>query len=197
MLLRAVVDQAGSAEATAVDQKPRSIHAKLRRMSEKALMSYSHAFLLAADRHATAAKMASVDGQVDGMMCVIALQNAFAGATKLLGADHPAVKDCLVQARDLKDLRDMLTHFDDYALGTGRLQKPTSGTDGPFGWMPMWNSNETIAILTRRRGEKEATYYEVSIHEALRAVGGVVAAAASSLGLEPSPLRQRLTAADG
>jgi hypothetical protein len=139
--------------------------------------------------------VANIDGQGDGMMCVIALQNAVAGATRLLGENHSAVKACLVQARDLKDVRDMLTHFDDYALGTGRLQRPTSGTDGPFGWMPMWNSDETILILTRRRGETEATHYEVPIHRALRAVANVVAAAASTLGVEPSPLLQRLTAA--
>ena len=162
-------------------------------MSEKTLLSYSHAFLVAADRHATAAKAAGIDGQVDGMMCVIALQNSVAGATKLLGEHHPAVEACLAQTRDLKNVRDMLTHFDEYALGAGRLQKPAVGTDGPFGWMPMWNSNETILILARRRGETEATQYEVPIHEALSAVASVVAAAVNSSGVEASPLLQRLT----
>ena len=166
-------------------------------MSEKTLLSYSHAFLVAADRHATAAKAADIDGQVDGMMCVIALQSAVAGAMKLLGENHPAVQACLAQTRDLKDVRDMLTHFDEYAVGAGRLQRPAAGTDGPFGWMPMWNSNETILILARRRGEKEATHYEVPIHEALVAVESAVAAAASSLGVEASPLVQRLTATIG
>jgi len=162
-------------------------------MSDKILLSYSHAFLVAADQHATAAKAANIDGQVDGMMCVIAAQNAVAGATRLLGEHHPAVEVCLKQVPDLKAVRDMFTHFDEYALGTGRLQKPAPGTDGPFGWWPMWNSNETILILARRRGEEEATHYQVPIHTALVAAAGVVAAAASSLGLEPSPLLQRLT----
>jgi hypothetical protein len=63
--------------------------------------------------------------------------------------------------------------------------------------MPMWNSNETILILARRRGEEEATHYEVPIHKALAAVAILVAAAASSLGVEASPLLQRLTGAPG
>lgn len=148
---------------------------------------------MAADAHATAARELSIDGQVDGMMCVIALQNAAAGATKILGKDHPAVKMALGGARDLKDVRDMLTHFDSYAMGSGNLQKPLAGVDGPFGWLPMWNSDETLVILTRRRGEEEATHYEVPIHRALRAVAALVLAAANSLSMEPSPLLKRLT----
>lgn len=162
-------------------------------MSKRTLLSYSHAFLVAADAHAVAAKEKGVEGEVDGMMCVIALQNAVVGATKILGKDHPQVKSCLSEARDLKDVRNMLTHFDDYALGTGNLQKSLDGTDGPFGWMSMWNSPETIVLLTRRKGEAEATHYEVSIHDALASVAALVAAAASALGVRCSPLLERLT----
>lgn len=157
------------------------------------LMSYSHAFLVAANAHATAAKQKGLDGEVDGMMCVIALQNAAAGATKILGSNHVAVKSAVAEAKDLKNVRDMLTHFDAYAMGTGNLQKPLEGVDGPFGWWPMWNSNETILILTRRRGEEGATHYEVPIHKALRSVAGLVLAAVMSLGMESSELLERLT----
>lgn len=163
-------------------------------VSKSTLMGYSHAFLVAADEHAAAAKERGVDGEVDGMMCVIALQNAVVGATKLLGRNHPAVKDCRVKTRDLKNVRDMVTHFDDYALGTGNLQKSLDGSDGPFGWMPMWNSPETILILTRRKGEEMATSYEVAIHDALKAVAVLVGAAAASLNAKPSALVERLTA---
>jgi len=41
---------------------------------KKQFLSYAHAFLVAAEGHATAAKQKGVDGEVDGMMCVIALQ---------------------------------------------------------------------------------------------------------------------------
>ena len=164
------------------------------RVGLKALLSYSHAFLTAADGLATAAKVANVDGQVEGMMCVIALQNAVAGAARILGRQHPEVKECIAQVPDLKDVRDMFTHFDDYALGVGRLQKPTGGTDGPFGWAPMWSTNETLSVLSRRHGEVEARCYEVPIHEALTAVARLVAAATDSLGVDRSPLLLRLTA---
>lgn len=158
------------------------------------LMGYSHAFLVAADEHAAAAKERGVDGEVDGMMCVIALQNAVVGATKLLGKGHSAVKGCLLKTPDLRNVRDMVTHFDAYSLGTGNLQKSLDGSDGPFGWMPMWNSPETVLILTRRKGEPRATTYEVAIHDALKAVAVLVGAAAASLNTEPSALINRLTA---
>lgn len=163
-------------------------------MSKRTLLGYSHAFLVAADQHAAAAKEKGVDGEVDGMMCAIALQNAVVGATKLLGKNHRAVKECLAKTRDLKNVRDMVTHFDDYALGTGNLQKSLDGSDGAFGWMPMWNSPETLLILTRRKGEEMATRYEVAIHDALKAVAVLVGAAAASLNVGPSALVARLTA---
>lgn len=156
-------------------------------------MGYSHAFLVAADAHASSAKEKGPDGEVDGMMCVIALQNAVVGATKVLGTDHPAVHSCLSEVRDLKNVRDMLTHFDAYAMGTGNLQKSLDGADGPFGWLPMWNSPETILILTRRKGGAEATQYEVPIHKALRSVAALVAATANSMSMQPSLLLERLT----
>jgi hypothetical protein len=162
-------------------------------VSKRTLLSYSHAFLIAADEHAAAAKKKGLDGEVDGMMCAIALQNAVVGATRLLGKNHAAVEKCLAETRDLKNVRDMLTHFDDYALGTGNLQRSLDGSDGAFGWMPMWNSPETILILTRRKGEEMATQYEVAIHDALKAVAVLVGVAAASLNVGPSALVERLT----
>ena len=163
-------------------------------MSVRTLLGYSHAFLVAADGHASAARGRDVDGEVDGMMCVIALQNAVVGATRLLGRDHPAVAECLRRAPDLKNVRDMVTHFDEYATGTGRLQRSTDGSDGPFGWTPMWSSPETLLLLTRRKGQSDATHYEVAVHDALRAVAAIVFAAAESQGVEPGPVLRRLAA---
>lgn len=157
------------------------------------MMGYAHSFLMAADEHATAAKEKGLDGEVDGMMCVIALQNAVVGATKVLGEDHAAVKACKDEAKDLKDVRDMLTHFNEYAIGVGKLQRSLDGVDGASAWMPMWNSPETILILTRRKGEEEATAYEVPIHRTLRSVAVLVAAAADSLNMKPSSLLRRLS----
>lgn len=127
------------------------------------------------------------------MMCVIALQNSAAGAIKLLGKGDPAVKVYLPMSQSLKDVRDMFTHFDEYALGKGKLQKSLDGATGPFGWMPMWNTDETFLILNRRKGEDLAVEYEVNIHTALTGVAALVAAAATKLGKEPSSLLLRLT----
>ncbi|QDO88563.1 hypothetical protein FNH13_09615 [Ornithinimicrobium ciconiae] len=162
-------------------------------MSKQILLGYSHAFLSAADAHAAAATEKGVDGEVDGMMCVIALQNSAAGATKVLGKGTKAVQAFNKKASALSDVRDMLTHFDAYAVGEGRLQKPLGEEDGPFGWMPMWNSPETILILCRRRGEEIPTRYEVTIQPTLVAVAELVSAAAVALGVERSPLVKRLT----
>ena len=60
-------------------------------MIMKMLMSYLRAFLVTADAQATAAKQKELDGEADGMMCGIALQDAAAGAPKILGAHHAAV----------------------------------------------------------------------------------------------------------
>lgn len=162
-------------------------------VSKSTMVGYSHAFLVAADAHADAAKASGVDGEVDGMMCVIALQNAAAGAIKVLGKGDPAVKAYLAQSQHLKEVRGMFTHFDEYALGTGRLQKSLDGATGPFGWMVMWNSDETFLILNRRNGQVLPIKYEVNIHSALTAVAVLVAAAAVKVNKTPSPLLVKLT----
>lgn len=160
---------------------------------KKQFLSYAHAFLVAADSHATAAQEKGIDGEVDGMMCVIALQNSVVGAIKVVGKGHVAALKFFDDVPDLKNVRDMLTHFDDYVIGKGDLQKSSDGRKAPFGWMPMWHSNETLAILNRARGEEVPTLYEVPIHAALTSTADLVAAAAKFLGVEPSPLLKRLT----
>ncbi len=162
-------------------------------MSKQILLGYSHAFLSAADAHAAAAAEKGVDGEVDGMMCVIALQNSATGAVKVLGKGANAVQMFSKKASALSDVRDMPTHFDAYAVGEGKLQKPLGEEDGPFGWMPMWNSPETILILSRRRGEENPTSYEVTIQPTLVAVAELVSAAAVAMGVEPSPPVKKLT----
>ena len=121
-------------------------------------------------------------------------QNAAAGAIKLLGKRLKAVQTYRAKASDLTHVRDMLTHFDEYATGEGKLQKPTNDEDGAFGWMPLWNSPETILILNRRRGDEIPTRYEVAIQPTLVAVAELVGAAADAMGRDPSPLVKKLTA---
>ncbi len=90
-------------------------------------------------------------------------------------------------------MRVMFTHFDEYALGKGRLQKSPDGSTGSFGWMPMWNTDETFLILNRRKGEDLPTEYEVNIHSALKSVAALVAAAVEKLNKTPSALLVKLT----
>lgn len=54
-----------------------------------------------------------------------------------------------------------------------------------------------MIILNRRKGEVEATWYEVPIHVALTNVAILVTAAAESIGKQPSPLLLKLTADGG
>ena len=160
------------------------------------LPSYTHDFLTVAEQHVAAAQAKGVDGEVDAMIAIIALQNAVVGATKILGRGHPAVKGCLSESPDLKDVRDMLTHFDEYAVGGGRLQAPEGGGDGAFGWLPMWNAPGTLSILNRRRGDELPTEYRVTVADALRSVAALVGAADASLGLPRSSVVARLAAQD-
>lgn len=196
---------------------------------QEQFLSYAHAFLVAAAAHATAAKEKGLDGEVDGMMCIIALQNSVVGAIRTLGKGHHAVQKYKLVAGDLKDVRDMLTHFDEYSIGEGKLQEkievkvpppppptllqrlarlfrrswnsPASPEVDPeseiFGWLPMWNSDETMMILNRRKGDDVPTTYEVPIHRALRNVAVLVSAAATSIGKKPSPLLIKLTGPEG
>lgn len=193
---------------------------------QQQFLSYAHAFLVAADMHATAAKEKGIDGEVDGMICIIALQNAAVGAIRALGKGHHAVQQYKTVAGDLKNVRDMLVHFDAYAVGDGNLQQNTAAKvpaspstrlqrlvglfrkpaevdvsdhseADAFGWMTQWATDETMIVLNRRKGEEDATWYQVPIHEALKNVAILVTAAAESTGKKPSPLLLRLTADRG
>lgn len=175
---------------------------------QQQFLSYAHAFLVAADGHATAAKEKGVYGEVDGMMCIIALQNSVVGAARTLGKGHHAVQQYSKVAGDLKDVRDMLVHFDAYAVGDGKLQEKAAGVaqvskknesveSEVFGWMTQWATDETMIILNRRKGDFEATLYEVPIHAALRNVAILVAVGVKSIREKPSPLLRRLTADGG
>lgn len=163
-------------------------------MEKKTLVGYAHAFLCAANEHAQAARDKGVDGSVDGMMCIIAVQNAASAASKVLGYGHIAVRAHLDANPDLKSVRDMLTHVDDYALGTGRLQKPAAvDNDQDFAWIPMWNSPETLLIRVRRQGENEGKDYRVRTRDAVISTAHLVATAVEHVHGTRSTLLDQLT----
>ena len=80
------------------------------------------------------------------MMCIIALQNSASGAIKLLGKDDPDVKAYLPKSQSLKHVRDISHPLRRVRPRRGKAQKSLDGTTGPFGWMPMWNADETFLI---------------------------------------------------
>jgi hypothetical protein len=48
-------------------------------------------------------------------------------AYRILGPTHQAILAFEAAAPDLKNLRDMIEHFDAYLVGEGNLQETTSG----------------------------------------------------------------------
>jgi hypothetical protein len=51
-------------------------------------------------------------------------------------------------APDAKDVRDVLSHFDDYELGVGRLQKPGQATFGlMYGRHPTTGADGTLYVI--------------------------------------------------
>lgn len=127
-------------------------------------------------------------------MCIIAMQNAVAGATNILGKNHEAVRVFHEKGKYLKDARDMLTHFEDYALDEGKLQKSPDAGDRYGPWFTEWGSGETLTVWLNRSGSGEkSTPYPVPIHETLRSVATLVAAALESVGKQRSELIERLT----
>ena len=79
----------------------------------------------------TAANLAaeSVSGSGVGMsnapllLFVDSMRNVIRGAERLLGRDHPALRDFRAAVPDAVNVRDVVGHFDAYALGKGALQK--------------------------------------------------------------------------
>jgi hypothetical protein len=92
--------------------------------------AWVHVWWTAAIRQAERIKDASFDEmQPDVFLFVQALNNLVRGATRILGANHDAVQTFNSAHPGLKDLRNMVEHFDEYAAGDGRRSLP-SGT--PF-----------------------------------------------------------------
>ena len=63
------------------------------------------------------------DAQVDGMLFVVALDSAEVAAVALLGKGHPAIAAFRAAVPHLRDMRDLLMHFDAYVQERGHLQK--------------------------------------------------------------------------
>jgi hypothetical protein len=64
-----------------------------------------------------------MDAQVRGWLFVLAIANVERGAIAVLGKGHNAVQAYQSAVPDATDVRNMVTHFDEYIKGAGRLQE--------------------------------------------------------------------------
>jgi hypothetical protein len=75
------------------------------------------------------------DAQVDVMLFADALRNVLRGAERVLDKKHAAVVAFLEAVPDVRHVRDMFEHFDEYVEGVGHRQK--DGSVEPGDWIPL------------------------------------------------------------
>ena len=150
----------------------------------------------AARKAAAGALEDELDGESQGHLAIIALHNASVAVERCLGRNHEAVTKLHASCPDLKNARDMLTHFEDYVVGNGNLQKEAKqeirraaseqgDTLGRVPWLALWSGSEehqSLTILTHSDASGTPTAYTVDVQQTMRAVAIAVATAAAEAG---------------
>lgn len=159
-------------------------------MSNDRLTTWGLQWVDAARDACAAALVGELGGQSQGYLAVIALHNARTAVVAVLGEQHEAVALLDGRVADLKQCRDMLSHFEEYVSGSGRLQAKASGVEAP--WLPMWsgsgNSNE-VAFHTEVGNPPTPRTYFVNLQDALTAISrALVTAINETKGEGASPL---------
>jgi hypothetical protein len=86
--------------------------------------SWVQVWWVAAKRQADRIENATFDDmQPDILLFIQALNNLARGARRVLGPEHPDMQRFEKALPGLKDLRDMLEHFDEYVEGEGWRQR--------------------------------------------------------------------------
>lgn len=152
---------------------------------------WAHSWLVTAERQSERARDGDdPDAQGEASLCVLALHNAATGAQLVLGKGAKAVQEFRQQSA-LKDIRDMLSHFDQYLAGQGNLQweGPSDVADYKSPWMVLMAGDPTrVVIMTRTASKGDQTMFEVELEGTLREVAALVAAALREVGIKaPSP----------
>lgn len=158
-------------------------------MTQQQLASWGLGWVSAAKEVADAALASEVDGQTQGQLAVLAMHNARTALTELLGADHVAIVRIDQVAPDLKQCRDMLSHFEDYVVGSGRLQSK-SATGERVPWWVMWgggNDCQELAFVTKTGNPAQTTTYWVNIQDTLHAIAAALVISIEELQLGQCP----------
>lgn len=169
------------------------------------MLTWAANWLDAAARASRAAEQSGQEGMAHGVLAVIALHNASVAIRKQLGSNHPACVRVGNTSPDLKDARDMLSHFDEYAFGDGRLQGPAKkqlsgqATDeGNRGrqvpWVAMWSgssgsegSHAVLTLLTHTDDSGTARSVVVDIPVTVKVLADALDAAATDAGVATPP----------
>lgn len=158
-------------------------------MNERQIASWGLTWVSAARDTAEAALEAEVGGQAHGYLAVVALHHARTAIAGLVGVRHPAVLRVDSVAPDLKHCRDMLSHFDEYVAGKGRMQSRTSRS-AKSSWLVMWSGSDQmqeVGFVTDASREQLGRTFVVNIQDALRAVAESLTVAIDESGLGPPP----------
>jgi hypothetical protein len=103
-------------------------------------------------------------------------------AYRILGPTHQAILAFEAAAPDLKNLRDMIEHFDAHLVEEGNLQETTSGLRAPFMVMSTGDGqSHQIVVLTHVRREQRS--YVVDSLPSLKAAAGLVRTALDTAGI--------------
>lgn len=111
---------------------------------------------------------------VETVLYADAMRNVIRGAEAILGPDHAALRAFRKSVPAAVDIRDMLEHFDEYVMGTGKLQRQ-SHVD------PDWRvfASGDISSTTRRLHIDKFVLELPAAHEALITLANVALEAAS------------------
>lgn len=161
------------------------------------MLVWAASWLQAADQASRAALSQDFDGRAQGVLAVLALDNAVKAVRKGLTGGHKVVQELTKATRDLAAMRDMLAHFEDYQLGEGKLQRAAAAElenqavqaghePGTVPWWVLWggasSEHQEITILTHTDASGIPTSFRVNIQDTVQAVAEAVSAFASELG---------------
>lgn len=157
---------------------------------------WTHRWWLAAARQAQRILEAPSigDRETEMLLFIDALRNATRGAERVLGAEHPDYQAFERQVPDVKALRDMLQHFDEYVAGKGWLRAPaTDEVESP--WMIMTSGSDdehSLWIITKTKAAPDdVTSFVVDTQAATRRAAELVLATLLAAGItEVSPSLQ-------
>lgn len=151
---------------------------------ERMWAGWMHMWFCAAERQESrlVPDAAGVPDQGEFFLFVDAMRNVVRAARRILGAAHPAIAAFESAAPDLKTLRDMIEHFDEYVVGEGRLQETASGLRAPFLMMSTGDGQSHQIVALTHVGQEQRSYVVDSL-PSLKAAADLVEVALNAAGI--------------